>query len=156
MQIAFERKSMETPEGIDALAAERFKQLGYTPPAGPEQMAPAPQGAMPGAPMVAGPPAAMAAPPMAPAPVGPAGPPMGQMPMGGPVGPAGAGFPPEIMQIIQQLPPEIQQQLMALPPEQAMALLEQAMNEAGGMNAGPGGGMPVPVGAGGPPPGMMM
>jgi hypothetical protein len=156
MQIAFERKSMETPEGIDALAAERFKQLGYTPPAGPEQMAPAPQGAMPGAPMVAGPPAAMAAPPMAPAPVGPAGPPMGQMPMGGPVGPAGAGFPPEIMQIIQQLPPEIQQQLMALPPEQAMALLEHAMNEAGGMNAGPGGGMPVPVGAGGPPPGMMM
>jgi hypothetical protein len=162
MQIAFEKKSLQTPEGINALAAERFKQLGYTPPQDPNAAPPGPPGLPPGAPMAAGPPTAMAAPPMAPAPVGPAGPPMGP-PMGAPVGPAagpaGAGFPPEIMEIINQLPPEIAEQLLALPPEQAMALLEQAMQEAGGMGAGPGGGMPVPVGGGmpmgGPPMGGM-
>jgi hypothetical protein len=156
MQIAFEKKSLQTPEGIDALAAERFKQLGYTPPAGPEAMAPA---AAPAALPAAAP---MPAPMPAPAPM-PMTDPM--MAGGGAGAPAPGGFPPEIMAIIQQLPPEIAEQLMALPPEQAMALLEQAMNEAGGMNAGPGGGMPVPVGAGpggpmgpqaGPPPGMVM
>jgi hypothetical protein len=157
MQIAFEKKSLQTPEGIDALAAERFKQLGYTPPANPNA---APPG-------VGGPGMAAGAPPVAP-PAGPQAPPLAPLPapppaaLSGP-GAAGAGaFPPEIMAIIQQLPPEIAQQLMQLPPEQAMMLLEQAMQEAGGMGAGPGGGMPMPVGAGpqamqgGPPPGMMV
>lgn len=131
-QIAFERTALQPGSPyMDALAKERFKELGMTPP--PEAQ---PMGQPPAAPPVAGPPPAAAQGP----PPGVGGPPMGMPAPGG-------GLPPEYMQLIQSLPPDLQQQVMALAqqdPQQAMMLLDQVMAQA---QAQGGGGMALTSGA---------